>query len=248
MGYWLAQQRSCQEATFVKRFDARFWTVDFPRPMMASVVTTAPDALRVDAVFYRKNDLAGLIWRAEDRYDHPLLRYETSRDFRHCVLTFRWRSGGVIALDALHGPTLTIEGRDTTGAPASWYVRLWNYALGSPEDATVSLDFAQLQSGFTLPGVPIWAGDVDRMFTSLAPPGYDEAGGELSAAADGWAELTEIRCDGSGSALEIGDVWLPPHRLRIAPAMTMPTTSLRQDCSGIWCSSAIARPSTTMWA
>lgn len=216
MGYWLAQQRSCQETSFVKRFDARFWTVDFPRPMMASVFTTAPDALRIDAVFYRKNDLAGLIWWAEDRYDHPLLGYETSRDFSRCVLSFRWRSGGVIALDALHGPTLTIEGRDANGAAASWYVRLWNYAVGAPEDATVTLDFAQLQSGFTLPGVPVWAGDVDRVFISLAPPGYDEEGGELAVTAEGWAELSDIRCDGSGSVLEIGNVWLPPHRLRIA--------------------------------
>ena len=38
----------------VKRFDARYWTVNFPRPMMASVVTTAPDALRVDALFYTR--------------------------------------------------------------------------------------------------------------------------------------------------------------------------------------------------
>ncbi len=70
----------------MKRFDARFWTVNFPRPMMASVVTTGPNALRVEAVFYRADDLAGLIWEAEDRWDHPLLRYETARDFRRCRL------------------------------------------------------------------------------------------------------------------------------------------------------------------
>ena len=51
MGYWLASAGAARTQGFVKRFDARFWTVDFPRPMMASVVTTAPDALRVDAVF-----------------------------------------------------------------------------------------------------------------------------------------------------------------------------------------------------
>ena len=79
----------------VKRFDARFWSVNFPRPMMASVVTTGPHSLRVDAVFYKANDLAGLIWEAEDRRDHPLLAYETSRDFRQCRLTFRWRSAGL---------------------------------------------------------------------------------------------------------------------------------------------------------
>lgn len=216
MGFWLAQRRTVQETAFVKRFDARFWTVDFPRPMMASVVTTAADALRVDCVFYRKDDLAGLIWWAEDRYDHPLLAYESSRDFRRCTLSFRWRSGGVIPLDAVNGPTLTIEGRDEAGVARSWFVRLWNYATGSPEDAVVTLDFATLQSGFALPGEAVWAGDVDRMFISLVPPGYDEAGGELAIPAEGWAELSQIQCDGSGSVLQIGDVLVPPHDLRIA--------------------------------
>jgi hypothetical protein len=32
----------------------------------------------------------------------------------------------------------------------------------------------------------------------------------------GWVELTQIRCDGSGSVLEIGDVMLPEHGLGIA--------------------------------
>nr|WP_277984636.1 terminase family protein [Sphingomonas faeni] len=76
----------------LSRFDPRFWTVDFPRPMMASVVTTGPASLRVDAVFYKADDLAGVIWEAIDRFDHPLLQYETSRDFRDCRLRFRWRS------------------------------------------------------------------------------------------------------------------------------------------------------------
>lgn len=216
MGYWLARERSVQETGFIKRFDARFWTVDFPRPMMASATTTGPQSLRVDAVFYRKNDLAGLIWWSEDKHDHPLLAYETARDFRRCTLRFRWRSSGVIALDGTDGPTLTIEGRDAAGLARSWFVRLWNYAEGMPENATVTLDFGALRAGFEPGGEAVWAGDVDRMFISLVPPGYDEAGGALAAPAEGWAELSDIGCDGSGSVLEIGDVMVPPHRLRIA--------------------------------
>src|ERR1043165_1866043 len=141
MGHWLAPRGRRAATGFVKRFDARFWTVDFPRPMMASVVTVAPDSLRVEAIFYRADDLAGLIWAAEDEWDHALLAYETARDFRRCRLAFRWRSGGVKPLDAVNGPTLTIEGRDEAGAARSWYVRLWNYAQGDPEDAAISLDF-----------------------------------------------------------------------------------------------------------
>ncbi len=48
-----------------------------------------------------------------------LLAYATSRDFRACRLRFRWRSAGVMALDAVNGPVLTIEGRDAEGAPRS---------------------------------------------------------------------------------------------------------------------------------
>ena len=73
MAFWLAKTREGQHSDFIQRFDPRFWTVNFPRPMTAAVVTTAPDALRVDAVFLRKADLAGLIWDSEDRLDHPLL-------------------------------------------------------------------------------------------------------------------------------------------------------------------------------
>lgn len=203
---------------WLKRFDPRYWTVDFARPMMASVTSDAPGALRVETVFYRKQDLAGLIWEAEDRWDHPLLAYETRRDFRHTQLKFRWRSGGVKPLDVLHGPTLTIEGRDAAGEPRAWFVRLWNYAVGTGEDALVSLDFDALDGGFVLPGEgdPVWAGDIDRMFISLVPPTYDGGDGVLGAPVAGWAEMSDIAASGSGSVLAIGDVVMPEHGLGIA--------------------------------
>lgn len=215
MGHWLAPSDSAKVSGTVKRFDARYWTVDFPRPMMASAVTTGPNALRVEAVFYKADDLAGLIWEAEDRWDHPLLKYRTDRDFRRCRLSFRWRSGGLVPLDGVHGPTLTIEGRGASGAARSWFVRLWNYAAGSSEDAVVSLDFAALAGGWAADD-PVWAGDVDRMFVSLVPPGYSGADAMLPAPAEGWAEMSAIACEGSGSVLAVGDTIVPEHRLRMA--------------------------------
>lgn len=218
MGHWLAPPGVAKQLGFIKRFDARFWSVNFPRPMMASVVTTGPNALRVDAVFYKGNDLAGLIWEAEDAFDHPLTAYETNRDFRQCRLSFRWRSEGLRGLDAVDGPTLTIEGRDQAGAARSWYVRLWNYADGTPDDAMVSLDFRALEGGFLFPheGESVWAGDVDRMFISLVPPGYDKIDEPLPAPAEGWVEIGDIACEGAGSVLSIGETMLPEHRLRMA--------------------------------
>ena len=218
MAHWLATERTVQATATLTRFDAAYWTVNFPRPMMAAATNPAPDAIRVDAVFYRTDDLAGLIWEAADRFDHVLLRYDTARDFRRCRLRFRWRSGGIIALDAVNGPTLTIEGRDAAGLARTWYVRLWNYAQGSREDAWIDLDFAALTGGFRLPddADPVWAGDVDRMFVSLAAPGYTGAPGALPAPAEGWAELSGIACTGSGSVLTLGDVIVPETSLGIA--------------------------------
>lgn len=169
-------------------------------------------------MFYRQDDLAGLIWESEDVRDHPLLRYETGRDYRGCRLSFRWRSSGVLALDAVNGPTLTIEGRDASGAARTWYVRLWNYASGAPEDAVVTIDFGNVVGGFELPGEadPVWAGDVDRLFVSVCPAGYTMAAVDLDAPQEGWVEVSDIACEGPGAVLAIGDAVLPEHGLMIA--------------------------------
>jgi uncharacterized protein (TIGR02217 family) len=218
MAYWLCDKRRQQKSSPVMRFDPRFWTVNFPRPMMASVVTTGPESLRADTVFYRSDDLAGLIWDSVDAWDHPLLAYETNRDYRRLTLRFRWRSEGIMPLDAVNGPTLTISGRDAQGVSKSWYVRLWNYAVGTPQDAEIMLDFSDLSGGFLLPqeSDPVFAGDIDRMFISLVPPSYTGQPNSLSTPAVGWVELTEIRCDGAGVMLDTGDVMIPEHDLKMA--------------------------------
>lgn len=220
MPHWLASSAhaAAVEQDHMARFDARFWTVDFPRPMMASVVTTGAGALRVDAVFYNADDLAGLIWDSEDRWDHPLLAYETVRDYARLTLRFRWRSSGIMPLDATDGPTLTIEGRDSSGAPRSWYVRLWNYASGTPTDAAITLPFSALDGGFLLPGEadPVHPHDIDRMFVSLVPPSYTGEPGRLPQPAEGWVEISDIACDGERAVIGLADAMLPEHTLRMA--------------------------------
>jgi uncharacterized protein (TIGR02217 family) len=219
MAFWLASKREGQTSDWIQRFDPRFWTVNFPRPMGASVITTDHDGLRIDANFLRKQDLAGLIWESVDRIDHPLLAYRTQRDYAHCVLSFRWRSGGIIPLDQPNGPTLTIEGRDQAGQPRTWYVRLWNYAVGSPTDAQIKISFSDVKGGWNLAtdADPVWPGDIDRMFISLVAPGYNGASEDpLPLAVDGWARLTEMLCTGRYALLEIGDVVVPPHGHAIA--------------------------------
>ena len=221
MAFWLAAKREGQDSDWIQRFDPRFWTVNFPRPMMAALTTAAPDALRVDAVFMRQGDLAGIIWESTDRFDHPLTAYVTSRDYARTTLSFRWKAGGVLALDAVNGPTLTIEGRDAAGQPRTWYVRLWNYAQGSAADAQITLDFSDLKGGFVLPAEadPVYPSDIDRMFISLVAPGYIAAStAPLAMPVEGWAELSEVRCAGHRAMLAVGDVMVPPHGLAAATA------------------------------
>ena len=221
MAFWLAATREGQDSDWIQRFDPRFWTVNFPRPMMAALTTTAPDALRVDARFLREGDLAGIIWDSVDRFDHPLLAYETRRDYSRTMLSFRWKSSGVLALNAVNGPTLTIEGRDAAGQPRSWYVRLWNYAQGAATDAQITLDFSDLNGGFLLPAEadPVHPADIDRMFISLVAPGYVTGStAPLTAPVEGWAKMSAIRCEGHHAMLDLGDVVVPPHGLAMATA------------------------------
>ncbi|MBO9580742.1 MAG: DUF2460 domain-containing protein [Sphingobium sp.] len=218
MPHWLATSRGDQESAVIKRFSPPYWTVDFPRPMMASVVTQGADGLRVDAVFHTSGDLAGLIWEAQDRWDHALLAYEADRDFSGCVLKFRWRSEGIKPLDAVNGPTLTIEGRDANGAPRAWYVRLSNYAAGEPDDAIVTLDFDALDGGFLLPGEadPVWPHDIDRMFISIVGENFDAGDMVFPAAVEAWVELTDMVCTGARAMIGIGDAMVPEHGFGIA--------------------------------
>ena len=222
MTIWFTRPGSAVDEGFVKRFAAHDWTVDFPRGAMASSVTSADGhGLTVEAHFLRKGDLVGLIYESEDRYLHPARARRTSRDYSHAKLSFRWKSSGLIALNALNGPTLTIEGRDAAGVARAWYVRLWNYASGSATDAQVTLDFDALDGGYLLPAEAqrVNPNDIDRMFFSMVPPAY-EAGsavliGAMTAAR---LEISDLVCDKSGSVLSVGDAWAPEHGFGAATA------------------------------
>ncbi|MBS3962080.1 MAG: DUF2460 domain-containing protein [Sandarakinorhabdus sp.] len=219
MEHYLASHAEQLRRAWVKRFAPRLWTVDFPRPMMAAATVPAPDVVRVDLDFLTRSDLAGLIWTSEDRWSHPLLAYRTQRDYRGTALAFDWVAGpGVMPLDALNGPVLTIEGRDAQGLERFWFVRLWNYAEGAPMAARIVLDFDDVRAGFGKGGEPVFTGDIDRMFISLVPDGFDGSGLALPAALESFVELRNIVADGPGSTIAIGDAFLPEHRLRICSA------------------------------
>ena len=222
MNHWLTRAAAPIVKTNVKRFDPLHWTVDFPRGAIASIVTSADGhGLTMQAEFLREGDLVGLIYESEDSLAHPAHARATSRDFSGCSLGFHWQSTGAIALDALNGPTLTIEGKDSAGDPHIWLVRLWNYAQGSPTSADVTLDFDALDGGFALPANAdrVDPRAIDRMFISIVPPAYVEGSQAILAApAAASVIMTNVRCDGPSSVLRINDAVVPEHGLRIATA------------------------------
>jgi len=220
MNLWFTRGDAKIVQTFVKRFDPLHWTVDFPRGTIASAVTTADGhGLSVQCEFLRQGDLVGVIWESVDTHAHPAHARETNRDYSNCALSFHWESSGVIALDAVNGPTLTIEGTDSAGNAQIWLARLWNYATGTPESADVMLDFNALDGGFSLPADAIRVDPtrIDRMFISLVAPGYvPESQALFPAPVPGSATISNIACDGASSVLLVNDAVVPEHRLRIA--------------------------------
>lgn len=217
--YWLATADDQTDNSFIRRFSPRYWTINFPRPMVASTVTTGYDSLVVDLVFYRYEDLCGLIWNSEDTIDHPFHQYETARNYSHTMLSFRWQSTSIMTLDVLNSPTLTIEGRDQNGVARTWYIRLWNYAEGTAEDAVITLDFDNLAGGFLHPSEadPVYPGDIDRMFISMVPQAFDgTTTGPLPDAIEAQVTVSQIKVTGPTSTLKVGDGYIQPHDLRIA--------------------------------
>ncbi len=186
------------------RFDPMFWTCNFPNTMMAGLRADG-DVLKLDAVFHQRDHLAGVIWESVDNWDHPTTAFDTNRDYRGCVLTFRLQlSGDVVALDEVDGSVLTIEGRKANGEPHVWYVRIGNAVTsGSATDAQVRLDFDNLPGGF-YGNESVYAGDVDRMFISLVPRGYDAGGGRLPEVREGGMILSEMKATGAAASLVCG--------------------------------------------
>ncbi len=218
MNFWFTRTDAPVDKCFIKRFTPRHWTVDFPRGAMASVTMGAgAHALIIDVEYLRRGDLVGLIWNSVDHGSHPAQAREAARDYSGCNLSFRWQSQGVAALDTLNGPVLTIEASDGR----AWYVRLWNYAAGSADDARVTLDFDELDGGYLLPAEAdrVDPTAIERMFISIVPEDYVEDSAAIRAVrTPGRVTVSDMLCDGRGSVISAGDAVAPENGLGIATA------------------------------
>lgn len=172
----------------IRLFEPAYWTVDFPIAMMATVITTGPNSLRMNALFRTNRDLMGLIWEVEDRDDHGAYAYPRRKDYRGCVLEFDWASSGIRPMDRLQSVTLTVE----TFSSGTHFIRIWNYKTsGTPDNCHVRIVFddTTLSGFFADTNVP-WA-DVKRMFISLQPLAAGRGNCSLAApAAPGASSIT----------------------------------------------------------
>ena len=152
MAFWLADQREGQASDWIQRFDPRFWTVNFPAPNGRIRYHDGHDGFRVDANFLRKQDLAGLIWESVDRHRPPAARLShPAATTRAASLRSAGTRPGSFRSTLPNGPTFTIEGRDESGAPRTWYVRLVELCYRfARKRADRRFDFSDLKGGWDI--------------------------------------------------------------------------------------------------
>lgn len=180
----------------IRRFEPAYWTVDFPIAMMATLVTTDANSMRMKAVFRTNRDLMGIIWEVEDQDDHGVYAYPRRKDHRGCILEFDWVSSGIRPMDLLQSVTLTVE----TFTSGTHFVRIWNYKTsGTPDNCNIRLAMDETtKSGFFGDTNVPWE-DVRRMFISVQPITAGRGNCSLAATASQGATTITLNVGDSGA-------------------------------------------------
>jgi hypothetical protein len=170
--YRLDPDTTPASTTTTSRFDPVFWKINFNSEMMGGLVTSGTTGLVCSCIFRTAGDLLGIEFTSEDTVNGESYKYITNKNYAGVTLSFNYAiSGSALPLDNVNGAVLTIEGRNGAGTPTVWYIRLWNYATGTGTNANISINFDTVLAGFT-PSIPVYVGDIDRMFISVVPVGY----------------------------------------------------------------------------
>jgi uncharacterized phage protein (TIGR02218 family) len=205
----------------IRRFEPAYWTVDFPIAMMATLVTTGANAMRMKALFRTNRDLMGLIWEIEDRDDHGAYAYPRRKDYRGCVLEFDWASSGIRQMHRLQSVTLTVE----TFTGVTHFVRIWNYKTsGTPDACHIRMVFDDTtKSGFYADTIVPW-NSVKRMFISLQPITAGRGNCSLAAEAAPAATSLSINVGDAGPVTPGAKVYILGSSYDV-PAYTVTSTT-----------------------
>lgn len=75
--------------THIKRFDPKYWTVDYNAEMVGVILPINDRSFRVPAQWRTNKDFLGVRWQSEDIYSHEYFRYGTDVNYRDTILAFR---------------------------------------------------------------------------------------------------------------------------------------------------------------
>lgn len=97
---------------------------------LAVISDNAADRLQIYGHFRSENDLGALIWETVDSWSHPSQCLPEVHDFTGVILNYDYLlTGYQNGLDEIYGPSLTVTLTDGR----VYYVRLWNYVTGRPQ-------------------------------------------------------------------------------------------------------------------
>lgn len=171
----------------IKRFDARYWSIDYPLSCVATIVSNSEDELTVHASMRSNLDMVGLIWSSDDHHGHPYLQYLPHYDYSGVILAFQ------ASFPAKDEGTLTI-----TAAGQEHIIRLFPYRLSGDllvppsvgklrsyslsevaPDVTPQggldwyvVDFDNLYTGYSFDEQYVPPKSITRLFIAISPEQY----------------------------------------------------------------------------
>lgn len=179
----------------IQRFDARYFTLDFPLTAIATVVAETEGEMDVNCEFRSNRDLVGLLWNTNDRYGHPMLQYIEDRNYAGCRLAFTAnppdRYNFTVTLATTEGAQVyrmypykaeggtvvpdVVSPEFNGGGPGLSFAVADLFPAGlsiTPGHDIFVLDFNNLSRGFNYDLGPIVATQVRQLFFSLTPAEY----------------------------------------------------------------------------
>lgn len=184
----------------LRRFDGRYFSLDFPLTAIGTVVSEHPDNLVVHGECRSNRDLIGLIWESADTNGHPLLQYIEDKDYTGVKLAFVGNplkpykftvsistTGGEVPYRLypykIEGSSVVPDVRDAlrqgSGTGLSYSVSEL-FPAGTPSVPSGSqiyvIDFDNLRAGFNFGGAKIDQTNIRKMFFPITPPSYGLGG------------------------------------------------------------------------
>lgn len=167
----------------VRRFEPMYWHINMPLSVSASIRTTGPNSVKMDAVLRKTSDIVGMKWSSKDEWDHLQIGYLQSNNYVNVIWEFDFEVTGLPGLDegqeVSEVPGIIMTVKDDEGL--DYYIRLVNYL----ESGTAAAGHIRLN----LAGSPVFGGyDIDdagqrvsipwdrivEFSIGIAPPDYDK--------------------------------------------------------------------------